>query len=95
MTTSRSKTYDQTCSECGRTYQGYRNRRIQSACGNRECLESELARVNAYNAKLNAEWTARPRTPRVRRQPVPLWGDLATIAAFNGISADGTGRSAR
>lgn len=34
----------------------------------------------------------KPRAPRRPRQPRPLYGDFAQLAAFHGITTDGTGR---
>lgn len=51
-----------------------------------DCFDTEAEARDAARAR---------RQPRRTRQPVALYGDFAQLAAMNGISTDGTGRSSR
>ncbi len=86
--------HDNICSECDETFQAYKHQTRPSACGKAACLGAETERHNANVATVRAERAATPRAPRVKREPVALYGDVAWIAAMNGIRTDGTGRKA-
>jgi hypothetical protein len=59
----------------------------------RRMWSSRMADVFASEAEARAEARSR-RAPRRSRQPEPLYGDYAQLAAFHGIRTDGTGRRA-
>ena len=90
-------TYSLPCGHCGATVPLRRKpvAGLRVDCGQDECLRAVAAAHNADVEAHRAARAAEPKRPRVKRQPQPLWGDLAAIAAFNGIRTDGTGRSAR
>lgn len=81
-----TKTYTKTCRICSQSFQSYQNSRKPVVCFDAACLNTEIAEAAAINAKIDAEWAARPKQTR---QPRTVWmsADSAAILGLNGIKA--------
>jgi hypothetical protein len=90
MTTTETKCYF--CGARGNFYDA--DRRWHGFLSGNHWTGTEYVRVDVCDAHASSLAKA-PRKPRQKRQPQPLYGDMAWLAAINGVRTDGTGRRAR
>lgn len=95
--TKAAKVYTYECGHCGSAVT--RDRKLPADCtvdcGAAACrIEVTRAHNAAVVAARQARAEYRRANPRPARQPQPLYGDFAQLAAFRGLRTDGTGRRA-